>query len=177
MAHSQQRSVINVRRQSAFGKVASCPAGGGAARRVMKCETRVANPGGFDALSNPFAFPDRCRAARRSPGGIRAIADQLSVVRQSLQNGEFINILLFHKPCAVHDDAVRNWRLLLRKSVLSRADGAGRQASVRSRRVRRLCPAFPPIRPDIGADHPAFRAPCAARTMALSDRPADGRHS
>jgi hypothetical protein len=94
--------------------------------------------GGFDAHANPVPSPDRHRAAWRNPRGTCSIADKLSVVRQKLQNGEFINILLFHQPCAVHDDDFRNWRLLLRKPVLSRADGACRQSSVRSRRVRRL---------------------------------------
>jgi hypothetical protein len=54
--------------------------------------------GGFDAPANPRAVPDRCHLARPNAGGVGTIADQLSLVRQSLQNGYFGDILLFYQP-------------------------------------------------------------------------------
>src|SRR5450631_3006216 len=85
----------------------------------------VTGSGGPDALANPFAFRDRRCAARRNPGGICAIADHLSMVRQGRQNGRWINILLLRQLPAMHDDPVRHWRVLLSKPVLPRNAGQG----------------------------------------------------
>jgi hypothetical protein len=99
-------------------------------------------PGDFDAPVIAFAFPDRCLAARRNPGGIGAIADQLSVVLQVLRKGRGRLILLLHQQGAVHDDGQRHWRILLPKPVSSRRAGPSdappsRRLIARSRSVVR----------------------------------------
>jgi len=74
-------------------------------------------PGGFHALANPFAFPDGSGAAWRNPGGIRAIADLLSLVlaRRQIEREQ----LLLHEQRAMPADDFRNRRLLLNKPLLS----------------------------------------------------------
>jgi hypothetical protein len=72
--------------------------------------------GGSDASANPFALRDRRRAGGRNPGGIGAIADQLSLVRQ--KKGRRGIILLLRQLSAVHDDTFRHWRALFPKPVL-----------------------------------------------------------
>src|SRR5580700_2484315 len=63
-----------------------------------------------------MALSDRRGAVWRSPGGICAIADQLSMVRE-VQIGR-CHLLLFRELSSVHDDAVRHRRVLLQKPLL-----------------------------------------------------------
>jgi hypothetical protein len=80
---------------------------------------RQPGSGGFNALANALARRARCGAAWRTTGGIRAIANQLSVVRQILRGlAGRCHLLLFEEQGAVHDDDVRHWRVLLRKPIL-----------------------------------------------------------
>src|SRR5262249_13147076 len=75
-------------------------------------------PGGFHALANPIAFPDRCSAARRNPGRLGAIADQLSMVCQVLRQLDVrYDLLLLHELSTVYDDYVRHWGGLHPKCV------------------------------------------------------------
>jgi hypothetical protein len=54
--------------------------------------------GGFHALADRVAFPDRCGAAWRNADGIRTIADQLSMVRETLWKlDDRTDVLLFHE--------------------------------------------------------------------------------
>ena len=60
-------------------------------------------PGGSHALANPIAFPDRCSAARHNPGGLGAIADQLSMVCQVLRQLDVrYDLLLLHELSTVY---------------------------------------------------------------------------
>src|SRR5271154_5726688 len=95
------------------GRMRELTAQGMAASRALVVEYCATNrvPEGFDASANPVAFSDRRSAAWRNPGGICAIADQLSMVREV--QIDRCNLLLFHKLSAVHDVAVRHWRVLL----------------------------------------------------------------
>ena len=75
-------------------------------------------PGGSHALANPIAFPDRCSAARHNPGGLGAIADQLSMVCQVLRQLDVrYDLLLLHELSTVYDDVVRHWGGLHPKSL------------------------------------------------------------
>jgi hypothetical protein len=61
------------------------------------------SPDSFHELANSFAFPDRCGAAWRNPGGVGATANRLPMVFQEPE-GRF-NFLPLHQlggmPCPV----------------------------------------------------------------------------
>jgi hypothetical protein len=73
-----------------------------------------------------MAFSDRCGAAWRSTGGGGTIGVLVPMVRQvPCIRIRRCNLLLFQQLSAVHDDAVRRWRILHQKSILPcGADGA-----------------------------------------------------
>jgi hypothetical protein len=65
-----------------------------------------------------MAFSDRCGAAWRSTGG-GTIGVLVPMVRQvPCTRVRQCNLLLFQQLSAVHDDAIRHWRILHQKSIL-----------------------------------------------------------
>jgi hypothetical protein len=71
--------------------------------------------GDLDALGNPLAGSRKHRAGGRQRSGIRAVAVFIPLVREVSARHDN---LLFHQSSAMHDLAVRQWRVLLSKPVL-----------------------------------------------------------
>jgi hypothetical protein len=71
--------------------------------------------GELDALGNPLVgFRKHC-AGGRHRSGVRAVAVFIPLVREVSARHDN---LLFHQSSAMHDLAVRQWRILLSKPIL-----------------------------------------------------------
>jgi hypothetical protein len=77
--------------------------------------------GDLDALGNPLVGSRKHRAGGRSRTGVGAIAVFVPLVREV---GARHDNLLFQQSSAMHDLAVRQWRILLSKPVLWCLGGA-----------------------------------------------------